>query len=163
MKKRGIILSLLAVGGALAYIAAKNMQKQKDYEEVSYVTIQDDDGEDNDTYDEKIDELHEIYPYLSKKFINNIYEQEDNFNTKYLGKIKLEHIIVFDDENDANIFLDVCNDNDYEVNKDGLKVQVNSCFENENGKIMSDILSVANQASSLTGAYLGYRLEVEKL
>ena len=71
--------------------------------------------------------------------------------------------LVADDENDANIFLDVCDDNDYEVEKDGLKVQVNSYFENENGRIMSDILSVANQANSLTGAYLGYRLEVEKL
>lgn len=164
MKKRGIVLSALALGGAVAYMVAKNLKKQKEYEEVTYVSIQDDDDDDEeDIFDEKITELHEIYPYLSKKFIDGIYKEQANFNNKYHGKIKLEHIIVFDDENDANIFLDVCDDNDYEVEKDGLKVQVNSYFENENGRIMSDILSVANQANSLMGAYLGYRLEVEKL
>ncbi|MCI5774626.1 MAG: hypothetical protein MR210_08700 [Erysipelotrichaceae bacterium] len=163
MRKKGIILSVLALGGAVAYMLVKNKQKQNEYEEVTYVSIQDDEDDEEEIFDQKIEELHEIYPYLSKKFINGIYKEQENFNQKYQGNIKLEHIIVFDSENDANIFLDVCGDNAYEVEKDGLKVQVNSYFENTNGRIMSDILSIANQANSLTGSYLGYRIEVEKI
>ena len=103
-----------------------------------------------------------MYPELSLNFINNTFEQNDKFNEEYVGNVKVEHHISFQDESDLNIFIDVCKDNKYEVEKDGTSVKVISKFTNEKGSIMSDIFNVANQSLLLNGQYLGYKIEVEK-
>ena len=122
-----------------------------------------DDEEDEDTeYGPTVQEIQKMYPELSLNFINNTFEQNDKFNEEYVGNVKVEHHISFQDESDLNIFIDVCKDNKYEVEKDGTSVKVISKFTNEKGSIMSDIFNVANQSLLLNGQYLGYKIEVEK-
>ena len=119
--------------------------------------------EDEDKeYGPTVQEIQKMYPELSLNFINNTFEQNDKFNEEYVGNVKVEHHISFQDESDLNIFIDVCKDNKYEVEKDGTSVKVISKFTNEKGSIMSDIFNVANQSLLLNGQYLGYNIEVEK-
>ena len=121
------------------------------------------DEEDEDKeYGPTVQEIQKMYPELSLNFINNTFEQNDKFNEEYVGNVKVEHHISFQDESDLNIFIDVCKDNKYEVEKDGTSVKVISKFTNEKGSIMSDIFNVANQSLLLNGQYLGYKIEVEK-
>ena len=163
MKKKGLLFSLLALGGVATAVAlAKTKKKAKEYEEVMFVEI-DDNDDDNQEFGYVVDELKEIYPYLQTSFINTIYQENEQFDNQYTGKIKVNHVIVFEDENDCNIFIDVSNENGYDVSKEGLKVYLDSYFENEKGRIMSDILNVANQAACLNGSYTGYKIEVEKV
>lgn len=163
MKKRGLLFSVLALGGVVTAVAvAKTKKKAKEYEEVMFVEIDDNDDSEQE-FGYVVDELKEIYPYLQTSFINAIYQDNEQFDNQYTGKIKVNHAIVFEDENDCNIFIDVSNENGYDVSKEGLKVYLDSYFENEKGRIMSDILNVANQAVCLNGSYTGYKIEVEKV
>ena len=126
-----------------------------------FVEIDDEEDEDKE-YGPTVQEIQKMYPELSLNFINNTFEQNDKFNEEYVGNVKVEHHISFQDESDLNIFIDVCKDNKYEVEKDGTSVKVISKFTNEKGSIMSDIFNVANQSLLLNGQYLGYKIEVEK-
>ena len=144
-----------------AYFVSKKLKPKDDYEEVMFVEIDDEEDEDKE-YGPTVQEIQKMYPELSLNFINNTFEQNDKFNEEYVGNIKVEHHISFQDESDLNIFIDVCKDNKYEVEKDGTSVKVISKFTNEKGSIMSDIFNVANQSLLLNGQYLGYKIEVEK-
>ena len=126
-----------------------------------FVEIDDEEDEDKE-YGPTVQEIQKMYPELSLNFINNTFEQNEKFNEEYVGNVKVEHHISFQDESDLNIFIDVCKDNKYEVEKDGNSVKVISKFTNEKGSIMSDIFNVANQSLLLNGQYLGYKIEVEK-
>ena len=126
-----------------------------------FVEIDDEEDEDKE-YGPTVQEIQKMYPELSLNFINNTFEQNDKFNEEYVGNVKVEHHISFQDESDLNIFIDVCKDNKYEVEKDGTSVKVISKFTNEKGSIMSDIFNVAHQSLLLNGQYLGYKIEVEK-
>ena len=139
----------------------KKLKPKDDYEEVMFVEIDDEEDEDKE-YGPTVQEIQKMYPELSLNFINNTFEQNDKFNEEYVGNVKVEHHISFQDESDLNIFIDVCKDNKYEVEKDGTSVKVISKFTNEKGSIMSDIFNVANQSLLLNGQYLGYKIEVEK-
>ena len=144
-----------------AYFVSKKLKPKDDYEEVMFVEIDDEEDEDKE-YGPTVQEIQKMYPELSLNFINNTFEQNDKFNEEYVGNVKVEHHISFQDESDLNIFIDVCKDNKYEVEKDGTSVKVISKFTNEKGSIMSDIFNVANQSLLLNGQYLGYKIEVEK-
>ncbi|MCI7221391.1 MAG: ribonuclease E inhibitor RraB [Erysipelotrichaceae bacterium] len=159
--KKSILVSLLATAGVAAYFVSKKLKPKDDYEEVMFVEIDDEEDEDKE-YGPTVQEIQKMYPELSLNFINNTFEQNDKFNEEYTGNVKVEHHISFQDESDLNIFIDVCKDNKYEVEKDGNSVKVISKFTNEKGSIMSDIFNVANQCLLLNGQYLGYKIEVEK-
>ena len=159
--KKSILVSLLATACVAAYFVSKKLKPKDDYEEVMFVEIDDEEDEDKE-YGPTVQEIQKMYPELSLNFINNTFEQNDKFNEEYVGNVKVEHHISFQDESDLNIFIDVCKDNKYEVEKDGNSVKVISKFTNEKGSIMSDIFNVANQSLLLNGQYLGYKIEVEK-
>ena len=144
--KKSILVSLLATAGVAAYFVSKKLKPKDDYEEVMFVEIDDEEDEDKE-YGPTVQEIQKMYPELSLNFINNTFEQNDKFNEEYVGNVKVEHHISFQDESDLNIFIDVCKDNK---------------FTNEKGSIMSDIFNVANQSLLLNGQYLGYKIEVEK-
>lgn len=160
--KKGILVPLLAAAGVAAYFVSKKLKTKDDYEEVMFVEINDEDDENDDKeYGQTIQEIQKMYPELSLNFINSTFEQNDKFNEEYVGNVKVEHNVRFEDENDRNIFIDVCKDNQYSVEVNG-DVKVISMFTNEKGSIMSDIFNVANQTALLNGQYLGYKIEVEK-
>lgn len=160
--KKGILVPLLAAAGVAAYYVSKKLKTKDDYEEVMFVEINDEDDENDDKeYGQTIQEIQKMYPELSLNFINSTFEQNDKFNEEYVGNVKVEHNVRFEDENDRNIFIDVCEDNEYNVEING-DVKVISMFTNEKGSIMSDIFNVANQTALLNGQYLGYKIEVEK-
>lgn len=160
--KKGILVPLLAAAGVAAYYVSKKLKTKDDYEEVMFVEINDEDDENDDKeYGQTIQEIQKMYPELSLNFINSTFEQNDKFNEEYVGNVKVEHNVRFEDENDRNIFVDVCKDNEYNVEVNG-DVKVISMFTNEKGSIMSDIFNVANQTALLNGQYLGYKIEVEK-
>ena len=73
------------------------------------------------------------------------------------------HRLSFSDLKDLYLFTDIVINHDYRVNVDEKKMIVDILkeFRNTDGKILTNIFEVANQAKVLNGEYEGYHIEVE--
>lgn len=108
------------------------------------------------------DSIVALYPYLSNGFIKGVYELKESFASDYEEgqKIIILHRLVFTDLEGLRQFVDVMMSHEYFVNVDEKQMIVDTFKEhvNADGKILTDIFEIANQAKLLTGEYDGYRI-----
>lgn len=108
------------------------------------------------------DSIVALYPYLSNGFIKGVYELKESFASDYEEgqKIIILHRLVFADLEGLRQFVDVMMSHEYFVNVDEKQMIVDTFKEhvNSDGKILTDIFEIANQAKLLTGEYDGYRI-----
>ena len=108
------------------------------------------------------DSIVALYPYLSNGFIKGVYELKESFASDYKEgqKIIILHRLVFADLEGLRQFVDVMMSHEYFVNVDEKQMIVDTFKEhvNSDGKILTDIFEIANQAKLLTGEYDGYRI-----
>ena len=108
------------------------------------------------------DSIVALYPYLSNGFIKGVYELKESFASDYKEgqKIIILHRLVFVDLEGLRQFVDVMMSHEYFVNVDEKQMIVDTFKEhvNSDGKILTDIFEIANQAKLLTGEYDGYRI-----
>ena len=112
------------------------------------------------------DSIKAIYPYLSNGFIKGVYDLKEVFAKDYKEdeKIVILHRLVFEDIDGLRKFVDVMVNHNYLINADEKKMIVDVFKEhiNTDGKILTDIFEVANQAKYLSGDYDGYRIIEEE-
>lgn len=120
---------------------------------------------EKEEYDENkatYDNISSIFPYLSYDFIKNVYAQKDEIAKDYEENkdIVLLHRCHFKDIDNLHEFVEIIMSHDYSVNVDEKKmiVDVMRKFKNEEGAILSNIYTIANQAGVLNGYYEGYRV-----
>ena len=111
-------------------------------------------------------QLMEAYPYLNKGFIRSAYEQKEEIEEEYdEGEdYILLHRLVFTDIDELHEFVEIMMSHDYSVNVDEKQMIVDTFneFTNTEGIILTNILSIANQAKVLNGEYDGYRVISKK-
>lgn len=132
----------------LGNLSKKNEQKQKIFQ--------------NDPNEKIYENIMAAYPCLDKAFIKSAYKQKEEIDKEYAIKNKyiLLHRIGFDDVDRLHEFVEIIMSHNYSVNVDEKKMIVDTFKEliNEKGSILTNILSVANQAKLLDGEYEGYRV-----
>lgn len=108
------------------------------------------------------DNIASIFPYLSYDFIKDVYAHREEISREYKDgeKIILLHRCKFKVIDNLHEFVEITMSHDYQVNVDERKmiVDVMRTFENEEGAILSNIYTIANQAKVLNGEYEGYRV-----
>ena len=113
------------------------------------------------------DSIVALYPYLSNGFIKGVYDLKQSFANDYKDgeKMVILHRLRFENINGLRQFVDVMINHGYLVNVDEKQMIVDTFKEhvNSDGKILTDIFEIANQAKLLTGDYEGYRIIEDEL
>ena len=113
------------------------------------------------------DSIVTLYPYLSNGFIKGVYDLKQSFANDYKDgeKMVILHRLRFENINGLRQFVDVMINHGYLVNVDEKQMIVDTFKEhvNSDGKILTDIFEIANQAKLLTGDYEGYRIIEDEL
>lgn len=109
-------------------------------------------------------QINDLYPYLSRNFVRAVYDLKEPIATEYPldANILILHRLSFDDLDDLRQFTEIVLHHDYRVNVDEKQMIVDIFKEckNTDGKILTNIFEIANQAKLLNGNYEGYRVEV---
>ena len=136
-----------------------------DYDQNVAADIEDKLNKQEELKKEIYNSIKSIYPYLSNGFIKGVYDLKDSLSNEYKDgeEIIILHRLVFKDVVGLRKFVDIIMSHDYLVNVDEKQMIVDTFKEhiNSDGKILTDIFEVANQAKLLTGEYEGYRI-IEK-
>ena len=108
------------------------------------------------------DKIHEIYPYLPREFVKNVYLMKNTITAEYPLDIKviILHRIHFKDVESLRQFVEIALNHNYSINADENKLIVDAFKQhiNADGKIITSILEVANQCALLEAEYEGYRV-----
>ena len=106
--------------------------------------------------------IAELYPFLSTAFIKSAYNLKEEIANLYPDGLKLIllHRVNFREVEYLRKFCEIMLSHDYQINADEKKMIVDTfkMHTNEDGLILNDIFSVANQARLLCGDYEGYRV-----
>ena len=136
-----------------------------DYDQNVAADIEDKLNKQEELKKEIYNSIKSIYPYLSNGFIKGVYDLKDSLSNEYKDgeEIIILHRLVFKDVVGLRKFVDIIMSHEYLVNVDEKQMIVDTFKEhiNSDGKILTDIFEVANQAKLLTGEYEGYRI-IEK-
>lgn len=134
-------------------------------EEETEDTLEDEEVED--AYEEALDvyaQINELYPYLSRGFVRAVYDLKEAIANEYPinHRIIILHRLSFNNLEDLRQFAEIVLNHDYRVNVDENKMIVDIFKEviNTDGKILTNIFEIANQAKLLEGNYEGYRIEL---
>lgn len=107
-------------------------------------------------------QIKEAYSNLSAGFISTVYDLKEEIANNYKEdeKVIVLHRLVFDNIDNLRQFIEIVLEHNYQVNVDESKFIVDTFkqFVNKDGKILSNIFEVANQAKALGGEYEGYRV-----
>ena len=110
--------------------------------------------------------INEIYPYLSAGFVRAVYDMKNSIAIEYPlhENVIILHRLVFHDLEELRQFVEIVLGHDYNVNVDEEKMIVDVFKEhyNTDGKIITNIFEIANQAKLLNGEYDGYRVIVKE-
>ncbi len=112
------------------------------------------------------DKIHDIYPYLSREFMKNVYFMKDSITQEYPLNIKVVilHRIQFREVESLRQFVEIALNHNYAINADENKLIVDAFKQhiNVDGKIITSIFEVANQSALLGAEYVGYRVLFEE-
>lgn len=122
--------------------------------------------EQKEAIDNKNKEIYEhiakLYPYLPDGFVKSVYELKESISAEYPlnAEMIILHRVAFKDVGDLRKFAEIVLNHDYAINADEKKmfVDVFRKFTNTDGKILSNIYEIANQAYLLNGVYEGYNV-----
>lgn len=110
-----------------------------------------------------INKISSYYNNLSDDFIKDYYQLKDILASEYqIGDdVMILHRLIFKDINQLRHFVDIVVDHGYLVNVDEVKglVDVFRRIKVVDGKILSEIFDIANQAAYLAGRYEGYLID----
>lgn len=127
---------------------------------------QDDEEKEDTNEDDIYQQINEMYPYLSSDFIHRVYELKEAIAQNYpLNEMMVVlHRVHFDRLDDLQQFVEIVSNHGYNVNVDETKMIVDLFrrYLNTDGKILSNIFEIANQASLLHGVYEGYWIDTQK-
>lgn len=108
------------------------------------------------------EKISNLYPYLTGGFIRAVYNLKESIAKENpIGKrIVILHRVYFKDVESLRQFVEIVSNHDYTVNVDESKFVVDVFKEhvNADGKILTNIFEIANQAKVLDGEYEGYRI-----
>lgn len=108
------------------------------------------------------EKISNLYPYLNGGFIRAVYSLKESIAKENpIGKkIVILHRVYFKDVESLRQFVEIVSNHDYTVNVDESKFVVDVFKEhiNADGKILTNIFEIANQAKVLDGDYEGYRI-----
>ncbi|MDO5438749.1 MAG: hypothetical protein Q4F09_01755 [Erysipelotrichaceae bacterium] len=108
--------------------------------------------------------INDLYPYLSLGFIRSVYELKEVIAEEYpLDKeVIVLHRIRFASVDDLRQFVEIVSNHGYNVNVDENQciVDIFKQYRNTDGRILTNIFEIANQARLLRGQYEGYRIDV---
>ena len=112
------------------------------------------------------DQINELYPYLTKNFVRSVYDLKQTIADEYPydKDVIVLHRVSFNNLEDLQQFVEIVTNHNYGVNVDEKKMIVDlfKLYRNSDGKILTNIFEIANQARLLHGEYEGYRVEVEE-
>ena len=115
-----------------------------------------------DKHNSVYEQINKMYPYLSQAFIRSVYDMKENIAIEYplRENIVILHRIQFEDIEELRQFVEIVLGHDYNVNVDEDRkfVDVFKQHYNTDGKIITNIYEIANQARLLNGEYEGYRV-----
>ena len=110
------------------------------------------------------DAIKAIYPYLSDAFVRAVYDLKGSLAYDYPEDVEIIilHRLRFADIEGLHNFVEVIIGHGYAVNVDEKKmiVDVFKSHINADGRILTDIFEIANQARLLSGEYEGYKVIV---
>ena len=113
-------------------------------------------------YSQVFDRIHKTYPYLSSGFVRSVYELKDSIASDYPFNVKIIvlHRVIFKEVEYLRQFVEIALNHDFSINADEDKMIVDVFKEyiNTDGKIITSIFDVSNQAALLGGEYDGYRV-----
>ena len=113
-------------------------------------------------YSQVFDRIHKTYPYLSSGFVRSVYELKDSIANDYPFNVKIIvlHRVIFKEVEYLRQFVEIALNHDFSINADEDKMIVDVFKEyiNTDGKIITSIFDVSNQAALLGGEYDGYRV-----
>ena len=102
------------------------------------------------------------YSYIPASIVRTIYELKGQLELEYPAGIDVIvlHRVSFKDIDNLRKFVEIGLSHDYSINADEKKmiVDIFKEFENEEGRILKNILEIANQCYVLEGAYEGYNV-----
>lgn len=108
------------------------------------------------------DKIANKYTHLPMNFIRSVYDLKESFSYDYTDgqNLIVLHRISFKDVEDLRRFVEISMNHNYNVNADEKKliVDVFREIENADGKIITNIFEIANQAFILNGEYEGYNV-----
>lgn len=123
-------------------------------------------AEQEETKPDIYDQINELYPYLTKSFVRSVYDLKQSIADEYPydKDVIVLHRVSFDNLEDLQQFVEIVTNHNYGVNVDEKKMIVDlfKLYRNSDGKILTNIFEIANQARLLHGEYEGYRVEVEE-
>lgn len=115
---------------------------------------------------EAYQKIHDAFPSLSIGFVRSVYDLKDGFASENPSakSIILLHRCTFKNVEDLRSYVEIVLNHDYNINADEKKLIVDTFkrMANADGKIMTNIFEVANQANVLNGVYEGYRIISEE-
>ena len=149
----------------------KEEEKQEDDEDYIDELVSELEGALGELNDLEVDEtkdiyaqIRELYPYLSQSFIRAVYDLKEAIALEYPlnKKVIVLHRLDFDDLDNLRQFTEIVLSHGYRVNVDERQgiVDILKEFVNTDGKILTNIFEIANQARLLHGEYEGYRVDV---
>jgi|GEM_PF-2904977 len=114
--------------------------------------------------DEIYQQISNMYAYLEPEFIRSVYDLKDVIAANYPldEAVIVLHRINFDSLEDLRQFVEIVSNHGYNVNVDENKmiVDIFRRYINSDGKILTNIFEIANQANLLRGHYEGYRIDI---
>lgn len=117
-------------------------------------------------YRQIYDRIHRIYPNLSNAFIRTVYDLKESIANEYPlnREVIVLHRCIFKDVESLRQFVEIALSHNFSINADEGKLMVDAIKEymNADGKIITSIFEVANQAAVLGGEYDGYRVMLEE-
>ena len=117
-------------------------------------------------YRQIYDRIHRIYPNLSNAFIRTVYDLKESIANDYPlnREVIVLHRCIFKDVESLRQFVEIALSHKFSINADENKLMVDAIKEymNADGKIITSIFEVANQAAVLGGEYDGYRVMLEE-
>ncbi|NCB32705.1 MAG: hypothetical protein EOM64_02280 [Erysipelotrichia bacterium] len=112
-------------------------------------------------YSPEINEISELYPFLTKPFIEEQFNRNDAFNAQYPEDtlITITHKAKFEEAKVLGEFLAIAEANGFSGTAlNDTEGTVTKKMFTEDGAILSDIYNVSNQAACLHGTYEGYSI-----
>jgi len=132
----------------------KDLQKQIEIEEARRKELEE---------AEKVyKEINDVYPNLPRKFVHVVYDAKNDIVDGLLHdeRIILLHRVRFEELDNLRQYAEILLTHDFNVNVDEHQMIVDAMkvINNIDGKIVTNIFEVANQAYLLGGVYDGYRV-----
>lgn len=154
--KKSLLFGLLVAGSTAAYYLIKKLEeKTSSSEDIKFLQIN-----DEQKYSAEVEEIAGLYPFLSKKFIEKVYLQNDKLNEDYPQEtlVEIKHYASFSEDDVLLHFVRIMENNGYEVIRNEKDFIVIKKFYSEKDRLISEIYNVANQVSNLGGLYTGYEI-----